>query len=73
MEMKPCPFCGGQFADQSCDRLIIFRCKPCGYDRGFPGLLQTDESPVPIPGTGLQEYYHSDAKEKAIQKMNQRG
>ena len=71
--LKPCPKCGGKIKDDSYDRRIRFICKPCGYTKHYPGLIQDKVSPVPIPysdGKGgvlephlvkHQEYYHQHA------------
>ena len=84
VELKPCPFCAGEFTDASYDRGIQFNCKPCGYSRNFPGLFQTKKSNQPVPihvyrrtvsdygNTFRQEYIHIDAMEKAITEMNKR-
>ena len=40
-KLLPCPFCGKQPSYDSYDRGIKIGCKPCGYTRYFPGLLQT--------------------------------
>ena len=80
--LKPCPKCGGKIKDDSYDRRIRFICKPCGYTKPYPGLIQDKVSPVPIPysdGKGgvlephlvkHQEYYHQYAPEKAIEHFN---
>jgi len=80
--LKPCPYCGGKVVDDSYDRRIRFICKPCGYTKPYPGLIQDKVSPVPIPysdGKGgtldpslvkHQEYYHQYAPEKAIEDFN---
>jgi hypothetical protein len=84
-KLLPCPFCGGQFAERSYDRMIKYICEPCGYSRAFDGLLSTVKNDKPIlqynDGNGgikeikpedAKEYYHHDAHEKAIEQMNMR-
>jgi hypothetical protein len=80
--LKPCPYCGGKIEDGSYDRRIRFICKSCDYIKHYPGLIQSNVSPVPIPysdGKGgtldpslvkNQEYYHRDAPEDAIEDFN---
>lgn len=81
-QLKPCPVCDVLVTDDSFDRGIRFTCKPCGYVKSYPGLLQTKVSSVPIPyvdkdGVAIdpkdvkyQEYYHSNATEEAIESFN---
>lgn len=67
--MLPCPFCGGSAEYVACDRLINIGCAHCDYQRSFPGLLQTNESPVRV---SAREFYHRDASAAAKQAWNQR-
>ena len=83
-KLLPCPFCGGKFTDETCDRIIIYRCKSCNYSRHFEGILQMIKNDCPVmykkkdgksgyaDDPKYQEYYHHDAHEKAIEKMNKR-
>ena len=76
-KLKPCPFCGEMPTVYSCDRLISIGCKPCGYSRGFHGLVQSEiDTGVPIVYTGgtisTSEWYDKDAREKAITAWNRR-
>lgn len=68
-EMLPCPFCGGPAEYDACDRLINIGCTPCGYKRYFPGILQTNESPVRVSDL---EFYHQHAGIEAKRAWNQR-
>lgn len=69
LEALPCPFCGCQININSCDRIIIFACEPCGYRRSFKGILQITKNDHPV---SAQEFYHQDADEKTIQQWNKR-
>ncbi len=69
MEVQPCPFCGGPAEVDAYDRLISIGCTPCGYSRGFPGMLQAEESPVRVSD---KEFYHQHAQEHAIEAWNNR-
>lgn len=80
-KLKACPFCGGKAAEDFVDRLLRIGCKPCGYWRAFPGLLQTNKSDVPITKYSnteelkpeeVHEWYHHDAHENAIAAWNNR-
>lgn len=76
-KLKPCPFCGGEPYIDSCDRLIRICCEPCGYDRAFHGLVQSEiETPVVASykkGTKEPlEWYDKDAYEKAVDAWNRR-
>ena len=74
----PCPFCGNSPEVDAYDRGISISCKPCGYSRYFPGLLQSVPSPVGIHDykdvyyIEPDEWYHIDAHEKAVKVWNQR-
>ncbi len=77
MELKPCPFCGGEPYIDACDRLISIGCKPCGYRRSFHGLVQSEiDTGVPIVYKGGKvsdsEWYDQFAHEKAIESWNRR-
>lgn len=83
--LLPCPFCGSEPTTQAYDRLITIGCTPCGYQRGFGGLLQTAPSPSPITEyresdgsisklepSEVREWYHHDANERAADAWNVR-
>ena len=68
--LKPCPLCGSEPFVEKYDRLISISCPPCGFSRGFPGLLRRDSSPVKV---GESEYFHPDAYAEAADGWNRRG
>lgn len=77
VNLKPCPFCGGEAKIWSCDRLILIGCATCNYERSFHGLVQSEiETAVPIrydDGTvSDHEWYDSQAHEKAVEAWNRR-
>ena len=77
IELKPCPFCGGEPFTQYYDRLIVIGCKPCGYRRSFHGLVQSEiNTGVPVVYKGGKvsdhEWYDQFAHEKAHEAWNRR-
>ena len=77
MELKPCPFCGGEAYEWACDRLINIGCKTCDYLLHFHGIVQSEiDTGVPIVYKGGKvsdyEWYDKDAHKKARAAWNRR-
>ena len=77
IDLKPCPFCGGEPYIDACDRLITIGRKPCGFRRSFHGLVQSEvNTGIPIVYKGGKvsdcEWYDRFAHEKAVEAWNRR-
>lgn len=78
--LKPCPFCGGEACEESCDRIIQIGCKECNYHMTFHGVVQTEINTGVVASylkrnDGVKtpyEYYDAKAYEKAHEKWNRR-
>lgn len=73
-KLKPCPFCGGEAYEDSCDILINIGCNKCGYHMAFKGLLRPKEEHPdrPIASVDGKIIYYKEAYEDAIKKWNTR-
>ena len=80
MELKPCPFCGGDAYEESYDRFIQIGCRKCNYHMSFDGVLQTKINTGVVGSYTLRsdgvkipyEYYDAKAHEKAYAVWNKR-
>lgn len=75
IELKKCPFCGGEPFEWSCDRLIQIGCKKCSYQLSFHGVIQSEiDTGVPVVYEGDKvsdhEWYDQFAHEKAAEVWN---
>ena len=76
IELKPCPFCGGEAYIWVCDRLINIGCKKCDYHLSFNSYLTPEKTDVSVKysdGTiSTFEWFNGNAKNEAIEKWNRR-
>lgn len=68
-ELRPCPFCGGEPYEDSCDRIIEIGCRKCNYHRWWHGLITPVEHKVKV---NALEYYNPNAHEEATEDWNRR-
>ena len=73
IELKKCPFCGGEPVKESCDRIISIGCKKCRYYRSFWGVITPIKHDVIVSKhDGKVEYYNPNAHEEADEAWNRR-
>lgn len=79
MELKPCPFCGGEaeaYSDYSCvhERIAgLVKCKGCGAEVWGGKTFNTYMMDTTIADIAkLVESIHKEAKESAIEAWNRR-
>ena len=73
IELKPCPFCGGEAYIESYDRLINIGCLKCRFHLHFDGILTTVPHGNPVNAlSAVPEYINTRAYEEAAEAWNRR-
>ena len=77
IKLKPCPFCGGEAYEESCDLFINIGCESCKFVRTFHGVVQSEINtgkPIIYFGGRVSnhEWYDVRAHERAAEQWNRR-
>jgi Lar family restriction alleviation protein len=74
MDIKNCPFCGGEAFYDAVDVLIMIGCKTCGYNRAWNGVITSvpHGEPISNPASACLLYYNKNADQEAIDAWNKR-